>query len=144
MAAELKVEFDAFVQEARAALAEIKSTGTYPIATYTAELETRLKEIEALLVKTSVIADAATVTSAAVQSQYHALDGVQIQQQTAFNGLQHFVQSQAATTKGAGKGHGGDSGGWQFARPKDLAPNTFSGKEEEWAAWRESVEDYAD
>ena len=31
-----------------------------------------------------------------------------------------------------------------MARPKDMMPNVFSGKEEEWPAWRESVEDYVD
>ena len=31
-----------------------------------------------------------------------------------------------------------------MARPKDMMPNVFSGKEEDWPAWRESVEDYVD
>ena len=76
MAAELKAEFEAFVVESRAAIAQIKATGTYPTADYTATLETRLKEMEATLAKTITTAEAATVTSASVQAQYQTLEAV--------------------------------------------------------------------
>ena len=33
---------------------------------------------------------------------------------------------------------------WQMTRPKDMAPGLFSGKDEEWPQWKESVEDYVD
>ena len=33
---------------------------------------------------------------------------------------------------------------WQMTRPKDMVPAMFSGKDEEWPQWKESVEDDAD
>ena len=45
---------------------------------------------------------------------------------------------------GGGGKEGKGKGGWQMTRPKDLIPNMFDGKEDEWANWKESVEDYID
>lgn len=33
---------------------------------------------------------------------------------------------------------------WEMYRPKDVEPSLFSGKEDEWAKWKEEIEDYAD
>ena len=33
---------------------------------------------------------------------------------------------------------------WQLTRPKDMDPGIFSGKDEEWPQWKESMEDYID
>ena len=35
-------------------------------------------------------------------------------------------------------------GGWQLNRPKDMEPNHFSGKDEEWSKWKEEIEDFMD
>ena len=34
--------------------------------------------------------------------------------------------------------------GWQRARPKDMKPFEFTGKDEEWLKWKDSMEDYVD
>ena len=33
---------------------------------------------------------------------------------------------------------------WHLARPKDLAPGSFSGKDEDWSKWKEDLEDYSE
>lgn len=33
---------------------------------------------------------------------------------------------------------------WELYRQKDIEPNTFDGKGENWTKWKEEIEDYAD
>ena len=33
---------------------------------------------------------------------------------------------------------------WELSRPKDIEPSSFDGKEENWAKWKEEIDDYAD
>ena len=42
-----------------------------------------------------------------------------------------------------GKGKGGEKGGWQMTRPKDMLPDVLKSPSE-WAGWKDSVEDYAE
>ena len=52
-----------------------------------------------------------------------------------------FAEAKAAArTGGEDKG----KGGWQMTRPKDIIPNVFDGKEDDWPGWKESVEDYVE
>ena len=45
------------------------------------------------------------------------------------------------TAGGADEGKGKK---WELSRPKDIKANVFSGKEDDWARWKENLEDYAD
>ena len=51
------------------------------------------------------------------------------------------VLEAAARERGGGKG--GEKGGWQMTRPKDLIPDVLKSSTE-WNGWKDSVEDYAD
>ena len=34
--------------------------------------------------------------------------------------------------------------GWQLTRPKDMEPSEFTGEDEEWLEWKDTMEDYVD
>ena len=152
MASATQSDFEAFAAEMKNQIAEIKTSlasGTFPAAAYTATLETRLVAMETALAKATACSEAATIAAAAIQAQYSTLQAAHAQQQVQYNSLHQYALTNVErlneqTSAAKGKGKRGDSHGWQMARPKDLMPNAFSGKEEEWPAWRESVEDYAD
>jgi len=52
-----------------------------------------------------------------------------------------LLEQQATTPSGSG--HAGKAG-WTLTRPKDLVPDVFNGKDEEWLRWKEATEDYAE
>ena len=48
----------------------------------------------------------------------------------------------SAAASGYAEGGGGKK--WQMSRPNDLEASVFAGKNEEWARWKEQVQDYAE
>ena len=66
-----------------------------------------------------------------------------------FNAFYHKVEASlteahartAELTAIGGKGKGSK---WELSRPNDIGPSYFGGKEEDWAKWKEELEDYAD
>ena len=52
------------------------------------------------------------------------------------------IAALTALTSSGGKGKGGNKS--ELSRPKDIEPSTFDDKEENWAKWKEEIEDYAD
>ena len=52
-----------------------------------------------------------------------------------------LLEQQATTSSGSSQC---GKAGWTLTRPKDLVPDVFNGKEEEWLRWKEATEDYAE
>ena len=55
-----------------------------------------------------------------------------------------MVEMQKAMMAGGGGGEKGKDWSWQMTRAKDMAPGMFCGKDEDWPAWKESVDDYVE
>ena len=69
-------------------------------------------------------------------------DGNQLQQEVQVLSLK-ITQLGAVANTASGNGHDGKKR-YDLTRPKDMEPEKFIGKDEDWLQWKEAIEDYAD
>ena len=79
-------------------------------------------------------------TNASLLKTYE--DGNKLQQEVQVLGLQ-ITQLGVMANTASGNGHDGKKR-YDLTRPKDMEPEKFIGKDEDWLQWKEAIEDYAD
>ena len=99
---------------------------------------------------THALASAATVQSQQAQDTHSAAQAtVDIKRpgEELTNQVRSLIQRiTQLEQQGAGPSTSAPSGKprWELTRPKDMVPDLFAGKDEEWLRWKEAIEDYVD
>ena len=141
-----RAEFDILVAEVKLLTGQINNTLPPPAAAKIVEYDDKFTKTEQKIVEF----DGKFAQIEQWKSNFESMTANLTAQHGALaNDAKSHVQSLTAgmtaveqqATSAAGKN---SKGGWQMTRAKDLIPSMFDGKEEEWAAWKESVEDYID
>ena len=141
--AQLEVDIKKLREDATTSVTELRSADEVLTSTTKAEIELVKKFANDLQVQANLQID-----ELLKQQQTQAdmnLNLTELYERTSaqLSTLNGFMNRQDQQGEGGGsKGKGGKGSPWQMTRPKDLLPEVFSGKDEDWPKWKEDIEDY--